>query len=142
VVGSNYDFVGFDPSGVGYSMPSGTSWIGSGVSPLKRRSLIPSINFTQDPHGPSLPKLFFQAAYENATVNGEQCQAEIGGLNDAGPHMTASVNAKDMVSIVDAFAASPESAGVKESGLLNYWDFRYGTFLDRRLPRCFRIMLV
>lgn len=92
MVGSNYDFVGFDPRGVGYSMPSGTSCIGSGVSSLKRLSLIPSTNFTQDPRGPELPRSFFQAAYENATVNGEVCQAQIGGPNDAGPHMKALIN--------------------------------------------------
>jgi hypothetical protein len=113
VVGSNYDFVSFDPRGVGYSIPSGIC-IGSGASPLKRRrrSLIPSIDF---PKEPELPEQFFQVAYENATVDRKLCQVEIGGPNDAGPHMTTSVNVKDMVLILDAFAASLDAVGVQNS---------------------------
>jgi hypothetical protein len=57
--------------------------------------------------------LFSQAAYENTTVDRELCQVEIGGLNDASPHMTTSVNVKDMISILDAFAASPDAVGVQ-----------------------------
>lgn len=136
VVGSNYDFVGFDPRGVGYSIPSGIC-VGSGASPLKRRSIIPGIDFAKEPHGPELPALFFQVAYENATVDGELCQTEIGGPNDVGPHMTTSVNVKDMISILDAFAASPEAVGVQEPSNLNYWGFSYGTFLGQTFASMF-----
>ena len=59
VVGSNYDVVGFDPRGVGYSTPSGIC-VGSGASPLKRRSIIPGVDFAEDSHGPELPSYFFR----------------------------------------------------------------------------------
>ncbi|KUJ07981.1 alpha/beta-hydrolase [Mollisia scopiformis] len=130
--GTSYDFVGFDPRGVGYSLPSGIC-VGSGASPQKRRS----IETIPVGRGPEIPELFLEAAYQNATVNGEICQEQIGGPNDAGPHMTTSVNAKDMISILDAFAASPEAVGVENATDLNYWGFSYGTFLGQTFASMF-----
>ena len=127
VVGSNYDIVGWEPRGVGYSIPL-ANCSGSGVA-MKRRSITRHVDFDNDPHRPELPELYFEENYENATAEGEQCQATIGGPNDAGPHMTTSVVVRDMITILDAFAASSYSVGVQEP--LNYWGMSYGTFLGQ-----------
>ncbi|KAE9381133.1 alpha/beta-hydrolase, partial [Stipitochalara longipes BDJ] len=137
IIGSNYDLVGFDPRGIGYSLPSALLCIGSGAVPLKRRAIIPGTNISIGPHGPELTNVFFQAAYDNATRDGEICRQQIGGPGQAGPHMTTLVNAKDIISILDAFAASPEGAGVPGAANLNYWGFSYGTFLGETFASVF-----
>lgn len=36
---------------------------------------------------------------------------------------------QDMLSIVDAYASSPQSQGVENASLINFWGFSYGTFI-------------
>ena len=43
--------------------------------------------------------------------------------------MSTAVVARDMLSIVDAFAATEPGKSIENSSLLNYWGFSYGTFL-------------
>lgn len=46
--------------------------------------------------------------------------------------MSTPVVATDMLSIVDAFAATPSgTSAAGNSSLLNYWGFSYGTFLGQ-----------
>lgn len=43
--------------------------------------------------------------------------------------MSTVVVARDMLSIVDAFAATERGKTTKDSSLLNYWGISYGTFI-------------
>jgi pimeloyl-ACP methyl ester carboxylesterase len=73
--------------------------------------------------------LYWDSTWEQAKELGAECAAAIGGPNDAGPHMSTAVVARDMLSIVDAFAATESGKSVKDSSLLNYWGLSYGTYL-------------
>lgn len=122
VVGSNYDYVTFEPRGIGYSMPA-TNCSGS-ITPIpgiQQRS----IGFT----GPYLNNTFFNDDYEGAIEVGQVCQTLTGGYNDAGPHMSTLYLIEDMLSIVDAYASSSQSADVENASLVNFWAFSYGTFV-------------
>lgn len=63
---------------------------------------------------------------------GSRCQEAVGGEKDAGPHMSTTTNAKDMISIVNAFTETADGArAAKPSNLLNYFGYSYGTFLGQ-----------
>jgi pimeloyl-ACP methyl ester carboxylesterase len=80
--------------------------------------------------GPELPEAFWDVAIAQAAAFGEQCHTAIGGPDGAGQHMSTPVVATDMLSIVDAFAATPSGQrAAGNSSLLNYWGFSYGTFI-------------
>jgi pimeloyl-ACP methyl ester carboxylesterase len=130
-LGSNYDGVGWDPRGIGYAIPSANCTLTPGLKiPLgpantKRGSL-------DKLYGPSLPDEYFDNVYKVAYEAGQECGGSIGGPKDAGPHMSSTTVARDMVSIVDAYAESED--GKKCQGdplLLNYWGLSYGTFLGQ-----------
>lgn len=82
-------------------------------------------------HGPELPQAFFEQIFQSAQELGQECEAAIGGPDGAGPHMSTPVVATDMLSIVDAFAATESGKSVANSSLLNYWGFSYGTFIGQ-----------
>lgn len=70
---------------------------------------------------------------------GAQCEETAGGELDAGPHMSTATTARDMLSIVDAFAATAD--GRRASGgpgrLLNYYGISYGTVLGQTFASMF-----
>lgn len=80
-------------------------------------------------NGPELGTLYWDPVLESAKEFGAQCEDAIGGPNGAGQHMSTAVVARDMLSIVDAFAKTKRGKAVKDSSLLNYWGISYGTFI-------------
>jgi len=119
-VGSNYDIVSFDPRGMGRSIPL-ANCSASGSSKLRHRASGLS--------GPELPLAYWDSTFASAAALGQACEGAIGGLTDAGPHMSTPVVATDMLSIVDAFATTDAGKSVQNASLLNYWGISYGTFL-------------
>jgi pimeloyl-ACP methyl ester carboxylesterase len=129
-LGSNYDGVGWDPRGIGYVLPSANCTLTPGLQiPLgpspQRRSL-------DKLYGPSLPSDYFENVYKAAYEAGHECGASIGRPKDAGPHMSSATVARDMVSILDAYARSEDGKKCEnDPSLLNYWGLSYGTFLGQ-----------
>lgn len=128
MVGTNWDIVGFDPRGIYLSEPlancSGTT--ASQNSTLSSRSV------------PRLPDDYFQSFIDFGIELGTQCEKTIGGDLAAGPHMSTATTARDMLSIVDAFAATDDGQrSSKPRTLLNYYGISYGTFLGQTFASMF-----
>lgn len=69
---------------------------------------------------------------------GKDCEMKTGGEQDAGPHMSTATTARDMISIVDAFADTEEGqTAARPSNLLNYYGISYGTFLGQTFASMF-----
>ncbi|KAE9363015.1 alpha/beta-hydrolase [Stipitochalara longipes BDJ] len=129
--GLDYDFVSWDPRGCGYAIPAGDCALTNLTIPLgpaatmKRRDL-------DKLHGPSLPEGYFENVYKVAYELGQECTNSIGGPLDSGPHMSSTTIARDMLSIVDAYANSWRGQNCEDdASLLNYWGMSYGTFLGQ-----------
>ncbi|GAW20620.1 hypothetical protein ANO14919_101280 [Xylariales sp. No.14919] len=120
VTGDNWDIVGFDPRGMYRSEPNiNCSALAQNVT--LRSRFVPEV--TDD---------FFNSYIQAGIELGEQCQETVGGEKDAGPHMSTTTNARDMLSIVDAFAKTADGyRSAKPSNLLNYFGYSYGTFLGQ-----------
>jgi pimeloyl-ACP methyl ester carboxylesterase len=118
-VGTNFDIVGFDPRGLGRSIP--TANCSSSNTSLRRRAF--------GLYGPELSTSYWTQTFEADRALGAECEAAIGSPDDAGPHMSTAVVARDMLSIVDAFAATESGRAAEGSSLLNYWGISYGTFI-------------
>ncbi|KAE9364499.1 hypothetical protein N431DRAFT_355505 [Stipitochalara longipes BDJ] len=130
IVGSNYDYVGFEPRGIGYSIPATNCT--SSITPIpgiQERSASRRSGQSARLTGPFLGSTFFNDDYEGAVEVGQTCQNLTGGPNDAGPHMSTLYLVQDMLSIVDAYASSSQSQGVQNASLVNFWAFSYGTFV-------------
>jgi pimeloyl-ACP methyl ester carboxylesterase len=125
-IGSNYDYVSWDPRGIGYSIPAANCTpIVDSTSSKVRRALDAQSKDVEDPMLPLYDDYVFNVAKEAGKV----CGQAIGGPDDAGPHMSTAVVARDMISILDAFAASPDGRRSKNAALLNFWGFSYGTMI-------------
>lgn len=127
VVGTNYDFVSWDPRGVGYSIPAANCTIPAN---LQRRGL-------ETLTGPELAPVYFEDLYSQSIEIGIACENSIGGQNQAGPHVTTATVVRDMISIVDAHAASDRGKSCENASLLNYWGFSYGTFIGQTFVSMF-----
>jgi pimeloyl-ACP methyl ester carboxylesterase len=121
VVGTNFDIVAFDPRGLGRSIPAANCSASSTENSLRRRAF--------GLYGPELSSLYWDETLESAKELGAECEANIGGQDGAGTHMSTAVVARDMLSIVDAFAATDKGKTVEDCSLLNYWGISYGTFI-------------
>jgi pimeloyl-ACP methyl ester carboxylesterase len=137
IAGLNYDLVSWDPRGVGLSIPSGdcepsnsSTPANATLSKLRQRS-------TDQFFRPELKIETLQNLYDESLTMGKTCQRVIGGPDGAGPHMTTATVARDMMTIVDAFAMSADAQKVENPSLLNYWGFSYGTFLGQTVASMF-----
>ncbi|KAH6658109.1 hypothetical protein BKA67DRAFT_533283 [Truncatella angustata] len=129
LVGTNWDVVGFDPRGIYLSEPVANCSYD-----------VPAIN-TSSIQTRSVPRLsddYFINQIQYNMELGERCAVLAGGELDAGPHMSTATTARDMLSIVDAFAETEDGkSSSKPSGLLNYYGVSYGTFLGQTFASMF-----
>jgi pimeloyl-ACP methyl ester carboxylesterase len=141
ILGSNYDFVSWDPRGIGNAIPSALCTLSSDLTgakhKLKPRTPLP-IPELEKLYGPTLAPIFFQQHYAEAVEYGPECAASIGAPTDAGPHMTTATVARDMISILDAFSSSSDGSRCSnDATLLNYWGVSYGTFIGETFANMF-----
>ncbi|KAH8597744.1 Alpha/Beta hydrolase protein [Bisporella sp. PMI_857] len=129
ITGGNFDIVAWEPRGLGQSTP--VADCSSNPAPSKYHQFMARGN-QSSPTGDQ-----YEEIYEMAKKMGMECKSAIGGNTDAGQHMTTSIVAKDIISILDAYAASPASKGVEYPNLLNYWGFSYGTIIGQTFASMF-----
>ncbi|KEY74567.1 hypothetical protein S7711_07169 [Stachybotrys chartarum IBT 7711] len=129
VIGSNFDIVGFDPRGIYHSEPAAncsiTNWLAHN-STLSSR------------YTPRMSDDYYNSWINYGKELGAECAEQSGTELGAGPHMSTATTARDMLSIVDAFAATVEGqAAGRPAGLLNYYGVSYGTFLGETFASMF-----
>lgn len=85
-----------------------------------------------------MPDDYYNSFIQYGIDLGSDCETKAGGELDAGPHMSTATTARDMLSIVDAFAATEDGKrAAKPSNLLNYYGVSYGTFLGQTFASMF-----
>ncbi|KAI1322555.1 TAP-like protein-domain-containing protein [Xylariaceae sp. FL0255] len=120
ITGDNWDIVGFDPRGIYLSEPNINNCSTLQNTPLSARFV------------PEETDDFFNSYIQAGIEIGQACRSSVGWERDAGPHMSTTVNARDMLTIVEAFAKTTDGArAAKPSNLLNYFGYSYGTFLGQ-----------
>ncbi|PVH75712.1 alpha/beta-hydrolase [Cadophora sp. DSE1049] len=141
-VGPDYDLAAWEPRGIGYSVPAvvpcyllDSNATISGLSKHKHkrsRSLKDYII-----HGPGVPLESLGDANTYAN-EGASCAEYNGKPLDAGPHMTTATVARDLVSILDAYAMTPEGRKAeRDPKALNYWGYSYGTMIGQAFASMF-----
>ncbi|TVY25840.1 Tripeptidyl aminopeptidase [Lachnellula hyalina] len=129
ILGTNWDIIGFDPRGMWLSQPLANCSTGISTNQsiaLSSRSV------------PRVTDEFYNSQIQYGKEVGAQCEQLTGGDQDAGPHMSTAVNARDMVSIADAFAETADGARAsKPSHLVNYYGRSYGTFIGQTFASMF-----
>lgn len=127
-VGSNFDIIGFNPRGIYSSEPVANCSVNA---PSPQDAINPRST-------PRMTDDYYHSWIEYGIELGKVCNDEVGGELDAGPHMSTATTARDMLSIVDAFAATADGqAATKPSELLNYYGISYGTFLGQTFASMF-----
>ncbi|CAG8973016.1 hypothetical protein HYALB_00007865 [Hymenoscyphus albidus] len=130
-IGPNFDIIGFDPRGVGFSIPSANCTYSLDL-PIGKR-------FDQ-PNGPILDMEGFARELpeiEKLLRSAKLCEKAIGGSDGAGQYMSTATVARDIVSITDAFAATSDGQKVKNPKLTNYLGISYGSFLGQTFASMF-----
>ncbi|KAI1737915.1 TAP-like protein-domain-containing protein [Xylaria scruposa] len=123
MTGDNWDIVGFEPRGIYRSEPNVNCSAATGAS---------SNGKLNSRFVPEVADEFFTSFVQAGAELGRRCQEVVGGEKDAGPHMSTATNARDMLSIVDAFKTTVDGRrAAKSSNLLNYFGYSYGTFLGQ-----------
>lgn len=85
-----------------------------------------------------MPDDYYDSFIQFGIKLGSDCARLAGGQLDAGPHMSTATSARDMLSIVDAFAATEDGKRASKLGhLLNYYGTSYGTFLGQTFASMF-----
>jgi pimeloyl-ACP methyl ester carboxylesterase len=121
VIPKTYDLVSWEPRGLGYSIPAADCQLPSSAKSKRAYGI----------SGPDVTSAFYTDIFQSAAQLGAQCHATIGGSNGAGPHMSTPVVARDIISILDAYAQTDEGKSVGSPADLNYWGFSYGTVLGQ-----------
>ena len=122
MVGTNYDMVGFDPRGISLAVPFANC---SATTPANRRRSMSGFKL------PKLTQSYYDNAKAYAQVLGPECAANIGGPDEAGPHMTTRTVVRDLLSIVDAYAQTEDGKRANNPRLLNFLGESYGTFIGQ-----------
>jgi pimeloyl-ACP methyl ester carboxylesterase len=129
IAGTNWDIVGFDTRGMWLSEPVANC----SVSSASDENVTLSSRFV-----PRVTDDFYEGFIQTGKDLGEQCEKAVGGETDAGPHMSTATTARDMLSIVNAFAETDDGKRAsKPSDLLNYYGISYGTFLGQTFASMF-----
>lgn len=141
-VGPDYDLAAWEPRGIGYSVPAvapcyllDVNDTISGPSKKERKRSGGLKDYIV--HGPNVPIEGLADASTYAEL-GATCTEYNGKPLDAGPHMTTATVARDLVSILDAYAKTPD--GRRADGdpkLLNYWGYSYGTVIGQTFASMF-----
>lgn len=128
-VGTNYDFVGFDPRGMFRSSPL-LNCSASSPSVNRRRS---NPRF----EGPQLGKSYFEQVLAEGLQLGQECARTTEEPENPASHMTTALNVRDMVSIFEAYACTPEGRRIENAGLVNFYGASYGTYIGETLASMF-----
>lgn len=89
------------------------------------------------PYGPRLPTRFYEEELAYQKASSQSCAAEIGGQHQAGPHMSTLTVVKDVITLLDAYAASVYSKGVQYPKDFNYWGLSYGTIIGQTFAQLY-----
>lgn len=85
-----------------------------------------------------MPDDYYDSFIQFGNKLGSDCARLAGGQLDAGQYMSTATNARDMLSIVDAFAATEDGQRASKPGhLLNYFGTSYGSFLGQTFASMF-----
>jgi len=141
-VGPDYDLAAWEPRGIGYSVPAAAPCFFldanatfSGPSKQKRKRSDGLKDYIV--HGPNVPIESLADANTYAEL-GATCTKYNGKPLDAGPHMTTATVARDLMSILDAYAkTSDERRADRDPKLLNYWGYSYGTVIGQTFASMF-----
>lgn len=126
LVGPNWDIVGFDPRGVGFSVPG----VDCGTQGANKARTLRSV--------PRIDEWFYEDRMREAAEIGEACKAAIGSETDAGPHMSTATVARDLLHIVDAYSSTSQGKKAPEGGkLLNFLGLSYSTYLGQTFASMF-----
>ncbi|KAI1097723.1 TAP-like protein-domain-containing protein [Jackrogersella minutella] len=129
IIGTNWDVVGFDGRGM---------WLSEPVANCSTNTTSNMNSVLNSRFVPRVTDEFYSSYIEFGKELGVRCEKDTGGDNDAGPHMTTAVTARDMLSVVDAFAKTEDGRKAsKPSNLLNYYGISYGTFLGQTFASMF-----
>ncbi|KAF3914590.1 hypothetical protein ABW21_db0208066 [Orbilia brochopaga] len=149
IVGPGWDIIGFDPRGIGYSIPYGSCELIPGtfepdrqnatVLPkssqkvaVKRRGSSSIESNDEVVYGlllPDDPPSWKPTAYGIADLTALQCVNYTGAYNQASQHMNTVVVATDMLEIAKALAR--EKHECEETFIVNYFAISYGTVIGQ-----------
>ncbi|KAJ6263103.1 hypothetical protein Dda_1662 [Drechslerella dactyloides] len=150
IVGPGWDIIGFDPRGIGYSIPYGSCELVPGTfepdrqnattTPPntrtrrnKRRSSSSNIVSNDEVvYGvliPDDPPSWKPTAYATADFGSSACVNYTGAYNQAGQHMNTVVVATDLLQIAKALAR--EKSQCEDTVLVNYFAISYGTVIGQ-----------
>ncbi|KAF4624383.1 hypothetical protein G7Y89_g13790 [Cudoniella acicularis] len=106
IIGSNYDLVTWEPRGIEFSTPNTNCTL----QPNSTAYLIPRTERRWEKiTGSAGSFTSLRNFYDFAQKQGQYCEERTGGPNNAGQYMSTGVVVKDMLTILDAYAAHPDS---------------------------------
>ncbi|KAG4431992.1 hypothetical protein IFR05_012520 [Cadophora sp. M221] len=139
-VGPDYDLASWEPRGIGYSVPAVNDCRTPGSTPESRFTNLKESYDDFKIRGPNIPIQEFidHDRIRGIVQHGEDCARYMGGPLDAGPHMTTATVARDLISILDAYANSQDGRrAVQDPRMLNYWGFSYGSMIGQTFASMF-----
>ncbi|ORY59959.1 TAP-like protein-domain-containing protein [Pseudomassariella vexata] len=129
VVGTNWDIVGFDPRGM---------WLSEPVADCSANITSDQVITLRSKTVPRVTDDFYNSFIQFGKDLGGRCEKTTGGEKDAGPHMSTATTARDMLSIVNAFAETEDGErAAKPNHLLHFYRVSYGTFLSQTFASMF-----